>query len=389
MGAGGRPNGGGDVVGRRVMRALFVGYMGRGQTSGMRCAALQRLGYDVASVDAGTLWQGAGYLERQLESRISHSARVQRLNDSVIAAAVEHKPRVVWAEKQEYLYPETLQGLKELGAITIHYNPDPYFSLDWKRTPLADACLRVYDVMAVTKRYELDLYRAHASGEIVYSPLGYDPVGHAPPSSADRRNDQEIVFVGGWEPRRERLLEAARAATAGVAVWGYGWRIAQGTRLDPLRAMRLGRLDPEHRLYLGKPREALRSAVRDGEGKSGEIFEERYSAVIASSAIALGFVREVCPDQHTTRTFEIPAIGGFMLADRTDEHLEFFDEGKEAEFFGSDDEYMEKIQFYLHNEDARARIAKAGHRRCLASGYAYDDRIRSVMTTLALPPSAS
>jgi spore maturation protein CgeB len=389
MGARGRHDGGGDAIGRHVTRVLFVGYMGRGQTSGMRCAALQRLGYDVASVDAGTLWQGAGYLERQLESRLNHSARVQRFNDSVIAAAVAHTPRVVWAEKQEYLYPETLSRLRELGALTIHYNPDPYFSLAWKRTPLADACLRMYDVMVVTKRYELDLYREHASGLIIYSPLGYDPVGHAPPSSAERRDDQKVVFVGGWEPRRERLLETARTATAGVAVWGYGWRIAQRSRLDPLRAMRLGRLDPEHRFYLGKPREALRTAIRDGEGKSGEIFEERYSAVIAGSAIALGFVRKVCPDQHTTRTFEIPAIGGFMLADRTDEHLEFFEEGKEAEFFGSDDEYEEKIQYYLHHEDARARIASAGRRRCLTSGYAYDDRIRAVMSALALRSSDS
>lgn len=371
------------------MRVLFVGYLGRGQTSGMRCAALQRLGYDVDSVDAGTLWQNAGYLERQFGTRMAHSARVESLNAAVIAAALRQTPDIVWAEKQEYLYPETVRRLQQSGAVTIHYNPDPYFSVEWKRTPLADACLRVYDVMVVTKRYELDRYRQQASGRIIYSPLGYDPVGHAPPTVVERRPDQQVVFVGGWEPRRERLMERALSATPGVAVWGYGWRIAQQSRLNPLRALRLGRLDPEHRVYLGERRHALRSAIREGEGRSGEIFEERYSAAIAGSSIALGFVREVCPDQHTTRTFEIPAIGGFMLADRTDEHLEFFDEGREAEFFGSDDEYMEKIQYYLRNETARAQIARAGHQRCLTSGYSYDDRIRTVMANLDVGSVAS
>ena len=367
-----------------MRRVLFIGYMGRGQTSGMRCAALQRLGYEVASVDAGSLWKGSGYLARQFGQRMSHSARIERLNRTVIDAALRYTPELIWAEKQEYLYPETIRRLQEGGALVVHYNPDPYFSLDWKRTPLADACLSCYDAMVVTKRYELDLYRQLASGQIVYSALGYDPVGHAPPSVIESRADQQVVFIGGWEPRRERLLETAQTLTPGVAVWGYGWRIAQRPRLDLFRAIRLGRLDPGHRFYLGKTRPALQSAIRDGEGDTGEIYEERYTAAVAGAAIALGFVREVCPDQHTTRTFEIPAIGGFMLADRTEEHLEFFEEGKEAEYFGSDDEYVEKIRYYLGNDAARTKIARAGQRRCITSGYSYDDRIRAVLTELNL-----
>ena len=106
--------------------------------------------------------------------------------------------------------------------------------------------------------------------------------------------------------------------------------------------------------------------------------------MIAGSQIALGFLRELNPDQHTTRTFEIPAIGGFMLADRTEDHLEFFEEGREAEYFSSDEEYRDKVAFYLANEPTRTRVAAAGHRRCITSGYSYDDRIRIVMRELAL-----
>jgi len=117
---------------------------------------------------------------------------------------------------------------------------------------------------------------------------------------------------------------------------------------------------------------------------SGEIYEEGYSKAIAGSRIALGLVREICPDEHTTRTFEIPAIGGFMLADRTNEHLELFEEGKEAEYFGSEEEYRDKLKFYLANEAARDCIARAGHQRCMISGYSYDDRIRHVLSEFGL-----
>jgi hypothetical protein len=347
----------------------------------MRCEGLRRLGHEVEAVDAGSVWRGASYLSRQLGQATQKGQRIDEYNAEVVRAATRFRPSLVWAEKQEYLRPSTVEQLQLLGASILHYNPDPYFSLAWKRTRLADECLRLYDVLVVTKRYELSEYRNHCRGQIVYSPLGYDPVGHAPPASKAQAK-RDVVFVGGWEPRRERLLAEAARMSEGLTVWGYGWRIAQGSRANPLRALRLGRLTPGHRVYLGERAIDLSNAVGKGEGTNGEIYENEYAFAIAGSRIALGFVREICPDQHTTRTFEIPAIGGFMLADRSVEHLEFFEEGKEAEFFGSEEEYADKLRYYLSHEEERARIAKAGHERCTHSGYSYDDRMKLVLSEL-------
>jgi hypothetical protein len=185
-----------------MTRVLFIGYLGRGQTSGMRRAALERLGYEVEAVEAGGLWKDAGYATRQIEQLSASGPRIQRLNARVLEAAARFKPQVVWAEKQEYLHAETLRKLRSNGALTLHYNPDPYFSLSWKRTRLADECIRVYDALVVTKAYELDAYRRHATGMVAYSPLGYDKVGHAAPAIPVENPREKIVFVGGWEPHR-------------------------------------------------------------------------------------------------------------------------------------------------------------------------------------------
>jgi hypothetical protein len=160
------------------------------------------------------------------------------------------------------------------------------------------------------------------------------------------------------------------------------------SRLNPLRALRLGRLTPDQKPYFGPSRPELDGIVQNGEGSNGEIYEERYAEAVAASKISLGFLREICLDEHTTRSFEIPAMGGFLLAHRSAEHLEFFEEGKEAEFFETDEEFNEKVRFYLAHDALRRRIAEAGYRRCMTSGYSYDERIQSLLPQIGLDRAA-
>jgi spore maturation protein CgeB len=112
------------------------------------------------------------------------------------------------------------------------------------------------------------------------------------------------------------------------------------------------------------------------------IWGARYPLALACSKIALGLLSKRIPETTTTRTFEIPAMGVFMLAERTDDHLALFREGVEAEFFGSDDELQEKIGFYLNHDNARLKIAAAGRKRCVQSGYDAESQIEKVLTRL-------
>jgi spore maturation protein CgeB len=72
-----------------------------------------------------------------------------------------------------------------------------------------------------------------------------------------------------------------------------------------------------------------------------------------------------------------------LLAERTEEHLEIFEEGREAEFFSSDDEMCDKIRYYLKHDDRRRRIAAAGQHRCHHGGYSYPARMRQLLSALA------
>jgi spore maturation protein CgeB len=83
-------------------------------------------------------------------------------------------------------------------------------------------------------------------------------------------------------------------------------------------------------------------------------------------------------DETTTRTFEIPACGGFMLHERSAELQELFEEDREVACFDGVEELTGKIAFYLANPDARERIARAGHARCVPA-YSYDARMQGLL----------
>mgnify|MGYP001818515582 CR=1 FL=1 len=76
----------------------------------------------------------------------------------MLALAQEHKPDLLWGEKQEYLKPDTVLQLRKRGVRTLHFTPDPYFTLAWKRTRLMDACLPLFDYVISCKQYEMVEY---------------------------------------------------------------------------------------------------------------------------------------------------------------------------------------------------------------------------------------
>ena len=358
------------------MKILFLGHLNEGQTSRMRMEELRRLGHEVAVLSSQALWSNASWLSRQLQQRIARGPVVSQLNERLVTLARTYKPDLLWADKQEHIYPETLETLRRLGILLLHFTPDPYFTLRWKRTHLMDVSLPLFDYLVTSKRYELPAYRA-TGREVIYMPLGFSESAHRPLSPRDHPNRErftgDIAFIGGWEPRREALLAALGTTDADLRIWGYAWDHLVDGRWTPRRAYRL-------RLLAGA--DAFRIAVNpiiQTAYRGGEVYGDEYAWALSGAKINVGFLRTVWPDQHTTRTFEIPACASMLLADRTDEHREFFEEGVEAEFFASTEELLDKARYYLQNEAVRARMAMNGYERCHRSGYSYRERVGMVL----------
>lgn len=355
------------------MKILFLGAISDGQTSQMRMRALERLGHDVRGVDTITPWLSATWFQRQAQRRLQRGSVIDLINQRVLAAARAFRPNLVWAEKQEYLEVATLAELRKLGCRLVHFTPDPYFSLPWKRTALMDQAMGQFDVLIYCKAYERRDYEG-LGRPIVYMPLGYSDEVHRPVASNDPHWACDVGFLGGWEPRREHMLRSVATSSARLKIWGYAWDFLQDGHWTLRRQIVLKQLAGKDNFRIRC--DPLLAAAYQG----GEVYSDDYAKALSGAYIGLGFLRKVCPDQHTTRTFEIPACGSMLLADRTDEHQGFFDEGKEAEFFSSSDELLDKLDFYSSNERARMRVAAAGLTRCITGRYAYIHRVQDALS---------
>lgn len=364
------------------MKVLFLGEIGTGQTSLMRMRALARLGFSVEGLNTVETWQRASWVRRQIQRRLQIGSIIDRLNDLVLRKAKRLKPDLVWAEKQEYLDASTVEELKRQGAFTIHFTPDPYFSLEWKRTRRMDDAISRFDALVFCKAYEKKDY-SKIGPAVSYMPLGYCDETHRPMPGGGQRWICDVGFVGGWEPRRSDFLDLIAKRGVNLKIWGAYWDFLKDGKWTLRRSIILRQL---------AGRESFEFERRDGIANAlqgGEVLGQDYARALSNARIGVGFLRTTWPDQHTTRTFEIPGCGSMLLADRTEEHQGFFEEGREAVFFSSAEEFVEKCVYYTSHESVRAKIALAGMRRCMLSRYAYVYRVSDALRSFGISAPTS
>jgi hypothetical protein len=272
-------------------------------------------------------------------------------NEKMLQLTREVKFDIAWVDKGLTIKKNTLEGLRRLcpNIFIVSYSPDDMMNpSNQSRDYLS--CLPVYNLHVTTKSYNVKELKNLGANNLLMVDNSFSPSVHRPIaiSSDDRRRlGGAVGFIGSWEGDRERSLNFLANRGIPVRIWG-AWK---------------------------KKRKYHENLLVEGRS----VWGEEYACCISSFDINLCFLRKVNRDLQTSRSIEIPACGGFMLAERTDEHLRLFEEGKEAEFFSSNEELLDKILYYFAHENKRKSIASKGRMRCLNSGYSNLERLSHIL----------
>lgn len=81
------------------------------------------------------------------------------------------------------------------------------------------------------------------------------------------------------------------------------------------------------------------------------------------------------------RAFDIMGSGGFLLSNYQEDFLENFTPGEDFVCYESEQDLLQKIDYYLAHEDERQAIAKNGHDK-VAAAHTYRDRVRQMLSCL-------
>ena len=87
--------------------------------------------------------------------------------------------------------------------------------------------------------------------------------------------------------------------------------------------------------------------------------------VFACSKINLNPSLRIIQTGIPLRAFDIMGAGGFLLSNYQEELLEYYEDGTDMVIYESMGDAVEKIQFYLRNEELRCKIVKSGRKRTL------------------------
>jgi len=338
-----------------ALKILYVGPLRFGSTTLQRLQALQDLGHQFVLCDyhSDNVARWDYFLPYRIWRKLFGPIDFAHVNKQIIQFCRTSKFDILWLDKGNTISPTTLTSIKRLQTecIVAGYSPDDMTGNRNNRSPRFLRCLPYYDIYFTTKTYCVKELENLGCPHVKFIGNAYDEHTHKPvPISDDdrRRLGGPVGFIGQWEPERAKSLAFLAKSGIDVRVWGYTWE-----RCKPR---------PEKLRLENKP-----------------VWGDDYACTICSFDINLCFLRKANRDLQTTRSIEIPACGAFMLAERTDEHLALFEEGKEAEFFSSNEELLDKVKYYLAHEGERKRIAAAGRERCIKSGYSNYERLKKMM----------
>lgn len=245
------------------------------------------------------------------------------------------------------LSPKTLLKFRAAGIPSYCVYPDVSFKDHGAN--IWD-CLPLYDCVFTTKSFHLeDSELRQRVKQLKFVPHGFDPEVHRPiPLTETLKSyySSDLSFVGVWTPKKEQVLSALVAALPDVSlkIWGPFWERAN------------------------------LSVRKSWQGRAA--YGDELAAICTNARISLGLLSEagggtVKGDQTTARTWQIPACGGFMLHEDTEELRAAFNVGEHIAVFRDTGELANSVRQYLGNDGLRDRIRAAGYQHCLRSGYSY------------------
>lgn len=289
---------------------------------------------------------------RKLNQRQVIGFHQRRHAAGLLKLAEEKQPDMVIILKGLHLGKKDIKKLREFSPFVVNVNHDDFFSFNPNnRSRRQFEALPEYDYLFTTRGVNVPELKKYNPRSELFMFAWFPDIHHIPELTGEeeQRFESDVLFIGTYEKARAAMLEKLmKGSTFKLAIYGNDWH-----HLDR--------------------KSFLHQYIKSYRG----IWMQDMAKAIRCARITLGFLRKENRDEYTQRSFEIPACGGLLLAERSDFHRQLFRENREAVFFDADntDELRQKINYLLSHPTEAGKIRMAGHQKIITGNFSYADRI--------------
>ena len=290
------------------------------------------------------------YYQRNLFHKLLFKAGLsgilKAVNRQFREKVVAFRPDIIWIFKGMEIFPSSIRWAREQHIKLVNYNPDNPFIFSGKGSgndyitesfPLYDLHL-TYNLAVQQEIKE----KYHIPTAIL--PFGFDLSPELFAECATEEEVNRLCFLGNPDKKRAAFISELSAAGIPVDVYGNDWK-------DFVK-------DPA--IHIFPP-----------------VYGKEFWQVLRRYRIQLNLMRTHNEDSHNMRSFEIPGVGGIMLAPATTEHRLFFTSGEEVFLFEDLRDCIRLANAILQMDKAWTdKVRQQARQRSQADGYSYRDRAR-------------
>lgn len=307
-----------------------------------RANALRRLGHQLVHLDLRAMLPKTVWVDRitwKLGGHLFSPLLMRKLPKYLDKQQFD----IAYVDGGEWVTPNIINLLKKHARKVINYNiDDPLGGRDGARSKAYKMSLTDYDLCVVMREHNIAEAKTFGAKEVLHVYRSADEVSHYPRELDDadlQKWGSDVLFLGTWMPERgDFLLELIKRGVP-LTIRGPQWHKA-----------------PEWQML--KP-----------YWKGGALAGDDYAKAIQCAKVNIGLLSKGNRDLHTTRSLEIPALGGLLCAERTSEHSAMYKEGVEALFWSNAEECAQMCLYALADEQRRLGIARAGKIRVMHNGH--------------------
>lgn len=335
------------------MKVLYIGHYDEGSTSRMRGQCLENLlkpiMFKVVNIDVPIT--KSNQLFSSIAWRFKIGPTIKNINVYVrFIIDGDWEYDLVWVDKGVFIESNIIEELKKHSKLVVHYTPDTAFN--YNQSKLFYKALPFYDYLITTKSFELEAYKTHNAKNILYCTQGYDSRLHKPYNEFNDKK-YEACFIGLFEKERAQVIQLLIENNIQVVLAGVNWE-----------------------KFAAKNKKNSNLIF-----KGSKVYGVEYAKLISNSFFSLGFLSNLFPEMHTTRTFEIPACGTCLITPENNEILNFYSH-TDVLFFNNIIDIPRIINKYKTDKIKLQIITKAGLLKVNQGNYEYKKIIETLLTKM-------